>query len=373
MVILLKKLIEKNEGFVYFYQSGNPYIPKDIYLVKIGVTQRGETPEKRVSEIDNSQPFKGKLLYSFQSKECIKTEKLLHHYFQNKCTDEGSKKEWFIFDINDIEQIINLRFPDEILMSIRTDYFIPSKNDITINHSRNGNKSMKGKQLIKSAPFSIIDKEKSTLFQLPEIFVNNLHSLKLVELKVLHLLFYKSYYSNSRSILSFTISDYCYLTGSTSGSAYDIVKENVSQLWNKSFSLSNEKRAIRYIDYWEYDNGRIDVRLSEDLYTNLKSSNNHRIFLDIKTVFRFRSTFSIRLYGLLLFYREKNKEAYFLLNEFKDLLAGGNEGTYKRLKNLKSCVIYPAIKEIKEIAGISLEVVQFKEGKSVKAFLFNME
>lgn len=376
--------MDGNEGFVYFYQSGIPYIPEELYLIKIGNTQRGETPEQRVREIDNSQPFKGKLLYSFQSKECLKTEKLLHSYFEDKRTEKGGKKEWFILDENDVQQIFNFHFPEDILKSIRKDYFIPFKNEnqnarkyginnpSSKHYKEQRNNVINEKTLIKSTQLSVIDTEKTPFFQLPEIFVQNPHSLTLVEMKILHLLLFKNYHATGREVFSFSILDFCRLTGSSSGRIYETVKENINQLSKKSFCLSNEKRVINYIDYCVYNNGRFDLRLSEDLYTNLKKGKYHKTFLDIKTVLQFHSTYSLRIYGIILYNREKNMETYFPLDDFKDLLTGGKEGIYKRYVNLKSSVIYPAIKEIKELAGIDLEVVQCKEGRAVKSLLFNI-
>ena len=91
----------------------------------------------------------------------------------------------------------------------------------------------------------------------------------------------------------------------------------------------------------------------------------------MQNVIRFKSTYSIRLYELLKQY-EKIGERTFDLIEFKKTL-GIRPGSYKLYGHLKSKILNPTQKELKQNADIRFDFKEKKQGRKVVGIIFRIK
>ena len=97
----------------------------------------------------------------------------------------------------------------------------------------------------------------------------------------------------------------------------------------------------------------------------------------LKTVIKFKSQYSIRLYELLKEFEYLGHGGVFYriiaIDELKEFM-GVKEGEYERIGNLKSRLIDPAVNDISAYSDIAINQVEYiKEGKRVASVKFTAE
>ena len=83
------------------------------------------------------------------------------------------------------------------------------------------------------------------------------------------------------------------------------------------------------------------------------------------------SMYSVRLYELLIQWREAKKTPLFDLKVFRGQL-GVDDGEYERMCDFKSGVLNKAVKEINKHTDIKVDYEQEKDGKSIIGFKFKV-
>ena len=164
-----------------------------------------------------------------------------------------------------------------------------------------------------------------------------------------------------------------------SSEAYKQLSEATKQLFNRQF---------RYIDKYKSDDAITVSRwLNEATYINNKGTvviylNRNVISMIsrleanftkylLEQVSDFKSQYSIRLYELLIKYKDVGNSKKYTIEEIRSLLGiGVNE--YKVLADFKKRVLDLAVKEINDKTDTTIKYEQFKEGRTISHILFKI-
>jgi hypothetical protein len=96
--------------------------------------------------------------------------------------------------------------------------------------------------------------------------------------------------------------------------------------------------------------------------------------LDLRIAAQFRRAHSLALWENTVRYERVGQTARMPLARFKDLILGQEEGAtkYKEYKIFKRAVLAPCIAEVNELSEHTIELVEFKNGRSVVALQFKV-
>lgn len=97
----------------------------------------------------------------------------------------------------------------------------------------------------------------------------------------------------------------------------------------------------------------------------------HRLYTQysLETVLAMKSKYAIRLYELLLSYRNMRIKQVYSIDELKELL---DCNTYKTFQHLQSRVLIPAIEDINSLTDIKVRYDTLKEGRRIVAIEFTV-
>lgn len=90
----------------------------------------------------------------------------------------------------------------------------------------------------------------------------------------------------------------------------------------------------------------------------------------IDQVSKFKSKYSIRLYELVIKWKNQKKTEKFEVAQFREMLGVTNE--YKQMSDFKINVLDKAVKEINAHSDITVKYDQFKKGRVISAFQFKI-
>lgn len=90
----------------------------------------------------------------------------------------------------------------------------------------------------------------------------------------------------------------------------------------------------------------------------------------IDQVSKFKSKYSIRLYELVVKWKNQKKTEKFEVNSFREMLGVINE--YKQMSDFKINVLDKAVKEINAHSDITVKYEQFKNGRVISDFQFKI-
>lgn len=166
----------------------------------------------------------------------------------------------------------------------------------------------------------------------------------------------------------------------TKEAAYGALKEAASLLFHKELayvsitSHGEEEVKSRWVNRISYvkDAAAVKLTFAPDiipLITRLESSFTS---YDIKHVAQLTSKYSLRLYELVIAWKNLNKTPLFQLESLKRQL-GLEANDYHRIFNFKSRVLEVAIQQINHTTDIYIEYTQLKTGKEILGFKFNLD
>lgn len=121
--------------------------------------------------------------------------------------------------------------------------------------------------------------------------------------------------------------------------------------------------GVRYHD----DEGKVTLGFSPWVVPYLTSLHKQFTSIKLSQIANLKSVYSIRLLEFLTQFKSTGK---FIINldKFKERL--GIENEYNRFYNLKKRVIEPALKELKEKSGLTIEWKPIKSGKTITQLEF---
>ena len=168
---------------------------------------------------------------------------------------------------------------------------------------------------------------------------------------------------------------------SDSSEAYKQLAEATKQLFNRQFSYVDKYKGedaitvSRWLNEATYINnkGTVVIYLNRNVISMISrlEANFTKYLLD--QVSDFKSQYSIRLYELLIKYRDIGNSKKYSIDELRGKL-GLEDNEYSTMSNFKSRVLDIAIKEINKSdnTDIQIKYEQFKEGRAISHILFKL-
>ena len=186
--------------------------------------------------------------------------------------------------------------------------------------------------------------------------------------------------SNTR--LRIHASDYMDRFHVSKHAAYKALKTAVTNLFGRQFSyltvddktgkpkkvISRWVQNIAYID----DAATLEVTFTMDVVPLITRLEKQFTSYQLKQVTQLTGKYAIRLYELLIAWREVGKTPIFEITDFRSKLGLGVDD-YPRLDTFKRRVLETAVKQINEHTDIIVKVEQHKEGRSICGFSFSFK
>ena len=173
---------------------------------------------------------------------------------------------------------------------------------------------------------------------------------------------------------------YAEIFGTTRQNAYQRMKEAEDSLFNRRFSFFDEdgklvkSRWIQQVKYLD-DEGAIELVFTLAVVQGISKIDGIKDFFTqylLSQTAQLNSTYSARLYELLIQWKAVGKTPLFELETFREQLGiGVNE--YKRMDHFKTRVLDLAITEISEKTDIQATYQQHKKGRSISGFSFSFK
>lgn len=164
--------------------------------------------------------------------------------------------------------------------------------------------------------------------------------------------------------------------------AYKALKTAVTNLFGRQFSyqtidektgktkkvISRWVQNISYID----DAATLEVTFTMDVVPLITRLEKQFTSYQLKQVTQLTGKYAIRLYELLIAWREVGKTPMFEIDDFRSKL-GLTSDDYPRLDTFKRRVLESAIKQINKHTDIIVKVEQHKDGRSICGFSFSFK
>lgn len=180
--------------------------------------------------------------------------------------------------------------------------------------------------------------------------------------------------------LTIKASRYAEAFGTTRQGAYDVLKKAEENLFERRFTFLDENDGYpvksRWISQAKYkqDKGAIEIIFTPAVVNEITRINGIEQFFTKYTLEQtsmLNSMYSVRLYELLIQWREAKKTPLFALKVFRGQLGVGDD-EYQRMCDFKSGVLNKAVKEINKYTDIKVNYEQEKDGKSIVGFKFKV-
>ena len=181
----------------------------------------------------------------------------------------------------------------------------------------------------------------------------------------------------SDSKLEIHANDYASQFHVTKEAAYKALKTAVNNLFERQFSFKEETKKgigivrsrwvsrIKYID----DSAILEITFAPDVVPLITRLEKHFTSYQIQQVTLLTGKYAIRLYELLIAWREVGKVPQIELSEFRAKL-GVEDDEYKAMNHFKSRVLEPSIKQINQHTDITVSYEQHKRGRTITGFSF---
>ena len=184
------------------------------------------------------------------------------------------------------------------------------------------------------------------------------------------------------SKLEIHASDYAKHFNVATDAAYKVMKEAVNNLFERKFSYVAEYKKtgktgvvrsrwvsrIFYVDSLAI----LEITFAPDVVPLVTRLEEHFTSYQLKQVSNLTSKYAIRLYELLIAWREVGKTPQIELSEFRQKI-GVENGEYERMHHFKARVLEPAIKQINEHTDITASYEQHKRGRTISGFSFRFK
>jgi plasmid replication initiation protein len=184
----------------------------------------------------------------------------------------------------------------------------------------------------------------------------------------------------SDSKLEIHANDYASQFHVTKEAAYKALKTAVNNLFERQFSFKEETKKgigivrsrwvsrIKYID----DSAILEITFAPDVVPLITRLEKHFTSYQIQQVTQLTGKYAIRLYELLIAWREVGKVPQIELSEFRVKL-GVEDDEYKAMNHFKSRVLEPSIKQINQHTDIIVSYEQHKRGRTITGFSFKFK
>lgn len=185
----------------------------------------------------------------------------------------------------------------------------------------------------------------------------------------------------SDSRLSIHASDYMSQFGVDKSTAYGVLKDAVENLFNRYFSFKEQRDdgtefviKSRWVSRIAYAKNKaiLEVTFSPDVVPFITRLEERFTSYQLQQVTNLSSKYSVRLYELLIAWRELGKVPEVEITEFRNRL-GVEPHEYKQMGHFKDRVLEPSIKQINEHTDIIVSYTQHKTGRTITGFSFKFK
>lgn len=165
-----------------------------------------------------------------------------------------------------------------------------------------------------------------------------------------------------------------------SGSLYQNIKNACDVLFERQFSYKEfnddnvkytKSRWVSKVSYIP-DRAVIELYFTDDVLQFITALERHFTSYELEQVSGLNSKYSIRLYELLIAWREKGRTPIISIEDIRNRL-GVAENEYKLMGDFKRRVIEPSIKEISLKTDIQVSYEQHKAGRNIVGFTFSFK
>ena len=172
---------------------------------------------------------------------------------------------------------------------------------------------------------------------------------------------------------------YAEVFDTTRQNGYLMMKEAEDTLFNRRFSYIDDEgklvksrwlSQVRYLD----DEGAIEVVFTPAVVQGITRIDGAEEFFTkylLEQTATMTSNYSVRLYELLVQWKQAKKTPMFELQEFRGQL-GVEDNEYKAMSNFKIRVLDLAVDEIKEKSDLNINYTQKKKGRKIVGFTFTV-
>ena len=122
----------------------------------------------------------------------------------------------------------------------------------------------------------------------------------------------------------------------------------------------------------EPDSGIVYMRFTSDVVPLITRLEKQYTSYDIAEVANLTSSYAIRLYELIIQWRDKGFTQKYNIDELRSKL-GVEPEQYKKMSNFKARVVDHAVNQINEHTDITVKYTQHKTGKSITAISFSFK
>ena len=172
--------------------------------------------------------------------------------------------------------------------------------------------------------------------------------------------------------------DYANRFDVSNSGAYKALKNAVLNLFDRQFSFKEIDRKgnigtvksrwvsrIKYID----DSATLEITFAPDVVPLITRLEEHFTSYQLKQVEQLTGKYAIRLYELLIAWREVGKVPQIELSDFRNRL-GVEIDEYIRMSDFKMRVLEPSIEQINKHTDITVTYEQHKKGRIISGFSF---
>ena len=184
------------------------------------------------------------------------------------------------------------------------------------------------------------------------------------------------------SLLKIHASSYAKQFNVNDKTAYTVVKDASKGLFDRyvTYHDKNPKNGkdrsfhCRWVDKIgvEPDSGIVYMRFTSDVVPLITRLESHFTSYEIEKVANLTSGYAIRLYELLISWREVGKTPTYEIDDLRQKL-GVEPDQYKELYNLKIRVLDLAVSQINDFTDITADYEQHKTGRKVTGFTFTFK
>jgi plasmid replication initiation protein len=162
--------------------------------------------------------------------------------------------------------------------------------------------------------------------------------------------------------------------------AYEALKNAVDNLFNRQFSFREVRKGTdfivksRWVSRIAYatNEATLEITFAPDVVPLILRLEEHFTSYQLKQVTQLTSKYAIRLYEMLIAWREVGKTPQIELLEFRHKI-GVEDTEYKDMHNFKKRVLEPSIKQINEHTDITVTYEQHKKGRLISGFSFRLK
>lgn len=212
--------------------------------------------------------------------------------------------------------------------------------------------------------------------------VNASYALSLVEQRLILLGIVNARASNlsvtSNSILEIHASQYTEQFNVEKHTAYEALKSAVAELFKREFSYAQpykntqERVRSRWVSRIAYvdTEALVKITFAPDVIPLITELESRFTQYELQQVSNLSSTYAIRLYELLIAWRNTGQVPVIELQEFRNRVGTSNT-EYTRMSDFKKRVLDVAITQINEHTDITVSYKQHKKGRVITGFSFS--